>query len=213
MASAALSTLYGAFVARYLRKLSLYSTTNSVTCAIHVGRIVGTLQNCSVRILNRCNNNDQLSFRLLLEAFAETVNLLPPKQRAEIAAQVGVDLEAASHEESRLERKCRAHAALVQSIDVQTLNVGTCIAPPGRSLAIQVVNSGSAAANCGLEAIIRSLSQRPAFVPVDARRALCPGALARLLAAAAAVLLALLALAALRRRLRLRYQYATDLYV
>ncbi|QGN68016.1 S-S bond formation pathway protein [Equine molluscum contagiosum-like virus] len=210
--AAPLSTLYDVFLAKYLHKMGLAARAARVTCAIHIGSILGTLRGCTVSVLNRCNNNDRLSFALLAEAFAETAAMLPAAQRAALAAELGLDPDA-PRAPSALERHCRARAALTQNIDLQTLHVGSCEAPPGRTLELRVVNSGSAAANCGLEAVLRALTRQPALVPVEARLPLPRATLARLLATAAVLLLLLLTLRAVRRRLRLQYRYGAYLYV
>lgn len=207
-----LSTLYDVFVEKYLRKVSLYATAATVTCGVHIGAVVGTLKNCKVRILNRCTSNDALSFRLLVDALFETLALLPPGERERVARDLGLDLHA-PRGNTPLERRCRDYAALAQNIDVQTLNLGTCVAPPGSRIDIALINTGSAAANCGMEAAVRAFLERAPLVPVHNRVSLDRDTAARLLAAAGAVLLILVALALIRRVVTLRYRYSAALYI
>uniref|UniRef100_A0AAU7E0I7 S-S bond formation pathway protein n=1 Tax=Rousettus bat poxvirus TaxID=3141933 RepID=A0AAU7E0I7_9POXV len=211
-APSALRTLYDVFVEKYLRKVSLYAATASVTCGVHIGTIVGTLKNCKVSVLNRCTSDDTLSLRLLLDSLTETLALLPPGERARVAKELGVDPDT-PHGPSPLERRCRDVAALAQNIDVQTLNLGTCVAPPGARINLQFINTGSAAANCGMEAAVHALVPRAALVPVHNRLALDKSTVVRLLSVAGVVMLILLAFALIRRTVTLRYRYGAPLYI
>ncbi|ATI20957.1 S-S bond formation pathway protein substrate [Western grey kangaroopox virus] len=211
MTTRTVGNLYDVFATRFLEKLSLHSEAGYVNCAIHIGEITGRMRNCHVSVINACNNNETLSFQLLLEAFAETVHDLPSGLRAQLERDADIDIDAFLRgERTALERHCIAYSALTQHIDLQSLHLGSCSAPDGEIIDLRVVNSGSAMANCGTARVLGSLARTRRDVPVDNRVPLQPVRLCWLIGTAVVILVLLAAVGAARLPTRLRYVYGVD---
>ncbi|AST09238.1 substrate for poxvirus S-S bond formation pathway [Murmansk poxvirus] len=204
-------TLYNLFIDRYLQKLAQHSIPTNISCAIHIGEIIGKFKNCALRITNKCMSNSKLSFTLMIESFIEVVALLPEKDRKAIAEEIGIDLNDPPNAVSRLERNCNASADVSNIVDIQEFNVGECQAPPGQHILLQIINTGSAEANCGLQTIIKSLNK--VYVPntIDNR---LPFYKPWFIAGVVIILVIFaIAVCCIRRKLALKYRYGTFLYV
>ncbi|AEN03613.1 substrate for poxvirus S-S bond formation pathway [Yokapox virus] len=204
-------TLYNLFIDKYLQKLSQHSIPTNVSCVIHIGEILGNFKNCALRITNKCMKNSKLSFTLMIESFIEIASLLPEKDRKAIAEEIGIDLEDPPHFISRLEKNCNATSDVSNIVDIQKFNIGECKAPPGHHINLQIVNTGSAEANCGLQTIVRSLNKIHVPNIIDNK---LPFYKPWFIAGAVIILIILvISICCIRRKMALKYRYGTFLYI
>ncbi|ANS71101.1 s-s bond formation pathway protein [Pteropox virus] len=204
-------TLYDMFADRYMELLAIYAVPTNITCAIHIGNISGTLNGCALKIINRCNNNTKLSYSLLTQAFLETISKLPINEQKKIADKVGIDLNLKPGETSKLEQQCSATASVTSIIDVQNLNIGTCVSPPGQHILIQFINTGSASANCGINTILQALVNNyeiPIIKPTISFNNPWIIALSVII-----TFIIIISVSSLRRRIKLAYKYGATLRV
>ncbi|CCD83193.1 envelope protein pox-lipid membrane protein [Squirrelpox virus] len=206
-------TLYDIFVSKYLQRIAEHAAPTQTACAVHIGEIRGTMRGCELRVVNRCMNNARLSFSLMRDAFEETVAMLPESERRAVAAEVGFDPGAPRDQPSVLERNCSASAAVNDIVDIQKLDIGECFAPPGRHILVQIVNSGSAEANCGLESVARSLNKRATKELAPLHSSVPLAGLWKLGVAVLVALIAVVLVCAMRRRIALKYRYGAFVYV
>ncbi|AAR07381.1 24L [Yaba monkey tumor virus] len=154
------NTLYNLFVERYLQRLSSHSVPTNISCGIHIGEVKGELKRCNLRIINKCLNNPRLSFILMIESLLEVIDKLPEREKNEIANEIGIDIHSNPEIISKLERKCNASSDVNNIINIQSFDTGNCIAPENTYILLQVINTGSAESNCGLESILRSINKK-----------------------------------------------------
>ncbi|UYL30160.1 IMV membrane protein L1R [Monkeypox virus] len=204
-------TLYNLFIDSYLQKLAQHSIPTNVTCAIHIGEVIGQFKNCALRITNKCMSNSRLSFTLMVESFIEVISLLSEKDRRAIAEEIGIDLDDVPSVVSKLEKNCNAYAEVNNIIDIQKLNIGECSAPPGQHMLLQIVNTGSTEANCGLQTIVKSLNK--IYVPPIIENRLPYYDPWFLVGVAIILVIFTVAICSIRRNLALKYRYGTFLYV
>ncbi|AWU47058.1 S-S bond formation pathway protein [Sea otter poxvirus] len=205
-----IDTLYDLFVNRYMELLSHNTEPANITCAIHIGQVIGTLKGCSLRLINRCNNNTELSFSLMIQALLETIRKLPIHEQERIANEIGIDLHTTSRV-SELEQRCSTTVEVSEIIDVQNLNVGSCIAPDGHRVLIQFINTGSAVANCGLNTILQSLTNKYIHIPINNKLSL--GTPWIIILSFLLICLMIISICSLKRRIKLAYKYNTILKV
>ncbi|AUI80593.1 S-s bond formation pathway protein [White-tailed deer poxvirus] len=208
-----INTLYNLFVDRYLQNLSLYSVPVNTTCGIHVGEIRGVFNRCKLRIINRCLNNPKLSFVILVKTFKDIVNTLPQKEREELADEIGIDLknDDVSYV-SELERRCNASADVNNIINVETFDVGNCSAPEDKYILLQIINSGTAEANCGLNAVMNALNKR--YVPDPTIYNSLPFSKPWFIIGSVIIcFIFILGICSIKRKISYKYKYSPYLYV
>ncbi|QHG62582.1 S-s bond formation pathway protein [Cetacean poxvirus 1] len=212
MTTKRIDTLYSLFMDKYLQKLALYDVPTNTTCVINIGEIHGYMKRCLFRITNRCVNNTELSFVIMKEALVETLSLLPDQQRTSLAREIGIDLEASISAYSELERNCKAFASTTNIINIQEFNIGHCAAPVGRHILLQIVNSGSVEANCGLSHILKVMNNIHVQTPIDNRLKLnvCWRIVVIIIFF---TIIFVLVICSIRRHISLRYKYGNTLFV
>ncbi|QRI42857.1 hypothetical protein [Mudlarkpox virus] len=203
-----LSNLYYLFSERYLDKLNKYQDTSNIKCGIHIGRITGDAKNCRISIINACNSDGEKNFQLLLEAVIETIENFPKRERDRIAADLGVNIEDVKvGKKTELQRHCEVHADLIQHIDIQNFNIGTCYSPNDKYVDIKVINTGSALSNCGVEIILNKLLRSNKSVPIDNKLSMDNFSIKWLVIYIVLFLCFLLILGYIYRTVRLKYIY------
>ncbi|ABQ43497.1 hypothetical protein [Tanapox virus] len=207
------NTLYDLFIEKYLQRLSLHSVPTNINCGIHIGEVNGELKRCNLRIINKCLNNPRLSFILMIESFLEVIDTLPEREKKEIADELGIDINAGSKIISELERKCNASSDVNNIINIQSFNAGNCIAPENTYILLQVINTGSAESNCGLEAILKSMNKRY----IQENKIINKLPLSEkpwfIICVVVIFMVFVIAISSLRRKIGFRYKYGSFLYV
>ncbi|AAL69760.1 SPV021 hypothetical protein [Swinepox virus] len=156
-----INTLYNVFVERYIENLSIYSIPINSTCGIHIGEIKGTFKRCFLKILNMCINDKELSFNILIKTLKDVTSTLSQKEKEELSKEIGIDiLNNDPKYVPEIIRNCSSSADVTNIIDIQTLDVGKCIAPYDKQILLQIVNSGTAEANCVMNSIMNSMNRR-----------------------------------------------------
>ncbi|ASK51226.1 S-S bond formation pathway protein [Eptesipox virus] len=206
-------TLYNLFINRYLQKLGQYSIPTNIACGIHIGKIIGEFDRCALRVTNKCFNNSKLSFKIMIESLKEILLLVSEKEKIKILEEIGIDLNNDDKSISKLERNCKAYAETSNFIDIDVFNAGICKAPPGKFILLQVLNSGTVEANCGLETIMKSLNKKilPSYntnnkLDLTSRPWFIAGGVLILL-------IIIFAICSIKKRISVKYNYGKYLYV
>ncbi|QAV42275.1 M019L [Myxoma virus] len=212
--TAQLNTLYTLFVKRYLHNLSLYTTPVNATCAIHIGEIRGVFERCKLQVLNFCSSNKELSFKLLVKTFREISEILPDKERDALAKEIGIDLTKADDDPNQdVVRNCNASSDINNVIDIQKFDAGYCVAPENKHILLQIVNSGSAEANCVISSIVRATNKRALpdeFVNNRLRVSNRPWFI---VFAVFVLIVFVICVCSIKRKINLKYRYGSFLYV
>ncbi|APG58229.1 protein F9 [BeAn 58058 virus] len=156
-----------------------------------------------------------MNFMLLVRTFNDIVNMMPEKDKIELADEIGIDLNNSNDHNyiSNLERKCTASADIENVIDIQKFNIGYCKAPEGKTIQLQVVNSGTAEANCAIQTIMKSMNKR--YIPDNLinNKLKIPNITWIVLISSICLIIFIIGVCLLRRKINFRYRYGNYLYV
>ncbi|ARE67656.1 SWPV1-128 [Shearwaterpox virus] len=203
-----LSNLYYLFSEKYLEKLNKYRDTSNIRCGIHIGRLSGDARNCRISIVNACNSDGEKNFELLIESVIETIENFPKNEQDIITADLGINIEDFKlGKKTELQRHCETHAALIQHIDIQNFNIGTCYSANGKYTDIKVINTGSALSNCGVEIVLNKLLKSNKSVPIDNKLSMNNFSIKWLIIYIVFFLSILIILGYIYRTVRLKYIY------
>ncbi|QDJ94999.1 S-S bond formation pathway protein [Hypsugopox virus] len=206
-------TLYNLFINRYLQKIAQHSVPTNIACGIHIGKIIGEFDKCSLRITNKCFDNPKLSFKLMIDSFKEIITLIPENEQKKIAEEIGINLDDNTSSISTLERKCKAYAETSNFINIDVFDAGICKAPPGKFILLQVVNSGSVEANCGLEIIMKALNKKILPTYNDNNKLNLSSRPWFIVGAVLILLIVVFAVCSIKKRISVKYNYGKYLYV
>ncbi|AOA32982.1 S-S bond formation pathway protein [Goatpox virus Pellor] len=208
-------TLYNLFIERYLQNLSLYSVPVNTTCGIHISEIKGTLKGCKLKIINLCIDDKELSFYLLIKTFKEFANTLSQNEKYELANEVGIDLDNQDKNYiPEIIRKCTSTSTVTNVIDIQTFDIGECIAPNGKNILLQIINSGTSEANCVMNTIMKSMSNRYTINNyIDNRIPFINDVHWFIFFVLIIFIIFLLGLCSIKRKINIKYKYGSFLYV
>ncbi|QRY18947.1 ORF-77 [Teiidae poxvirus 1] len=143
------------------------SASATANCDINIGNIIFKKnRGCNVLIKNMCSANASAQLDAIVAAVKEVYNDLSNEQKAfapsllTAALNIQTNVNTVVEDfETYIKQKCNSDAVINNTINVQSLQVDDCSAPPGQIMTFEFINTGTSTGNCAMKSVLDVLTK------------------------------------------------------
>ncbi|AAF44472.1 myristylated membrane protein [Fowlpox virus] len=143
------------------------SASATANCDINIGNIIFKKnKGCNVLVKNMCSANASAQLDAIVSAVREVYDQLTEQQKAyapsllTAALNIQTNVSTITQDfETYIKQKCNSDAVINNIINVQSLEVDECSAPPGQIMTFEFINTGTATGNCAMKSVLDVLTK------------------------------------------------------
>ncbi|ALA62465.1 myristylated membrane protein [Turkeypox virus] len=143
------------------------SATATANCDINIGNIVFKKnRGCNVLVKNMCSANSSAQLDAIVSAVKEVFNDLNETQKSYAPSLLTAALNIQTNVstvvedfETYIRQKCTSSSVINNNINIQSLQVDDCSAPPGQIMTFEFINTGTSTGNCAMKSVLDVLTK------------------------------------------------------